>query len=116
MPRFLFSVHHDYSKPLFDNDEEFHAMMAATGVFNSKLRAAGELVFAGGLAEPVSASTVDGRGERPLMTDGPFLEGKEAIGGFWIVELPSREVALERAAEGSAACRAVVEVRQFHDA
>lgn len=114
MAKFLLSVHHDYTKPLFDNQDDVDAMMAATGAFNVKLKAAGELVFAGGLEEPLSAAVVDGRRDKPLVTDGPFLEGKEAIGGFWILELPSLEVALDRAAEGSAACRGPVEVRPFH--
>ncbi len=114
MAKFLLSVHHDYTVPLFDDPAEEAAMMAATGEFSSRLKAAGEYVFAHGLEAPSSAKLVDGRGATTMITDGPFLESKEVIGGFWIVELPSLDLALQRAAEGSAACRAVVEVRPFH--
>lgn len=114
MPKFLLSVHHDYTKPLFDDPAEQGAMTAATGEFNVKLKAAGEYVFAHGLEAPSAAKVVDGRRGKAIVTDGPYLESKEAIGGFWILELPNLEAALARAAEGSAACRGLVEVRPFH--
>jgi hypothetical protein len=56
---------------------------------------------------------VDGQGETPLMTDGPYAETKEVIAGFWVVDAPNREVALQLAAEGSKACGGEVEVRAF---
>ena len=58
-----------------------------------------------------TATVVDGQGETPVMTDGPYLETKELIGGFWVIEAPDLDVALELAAEGSKACRGKVEVR-----
>ena len=47
------------------------------------------------------------------MTDGPYLETKELIGGFWVIEAPNLDVALQLAAEGSKACGGKVEVRPF---
>jgi hypothetical protein len=85
--------------------------MAATGVFNQQLVAEGHWVFAGGLAAPSSATVIDNRGEETLFTDGPFLESKEYLAGFWIMEAADLDVALELAAEGSKACNRKVEVR-----
>ncbi len=77
------------------------------------VREAGKWVFAGGL-EPIEATTgVDGRGESPVITDGPFSESKEYLGGFWIIEAADLDEALDWAARGSKACRAKVEVRPF---
>ena len=53
------------------------------------------------------------QGGTPVLTDGPYLETKEALGGFWIIEAPDLDVALALAAEGSKACRGKVEVRPF---
>ena len=87
--------------------------MAAIGAFNDRLRAQGYWVFANGLAEPSAATVVDGRGAEPLFTDGPFLESKEFLAGFWIIEAPHLDVALELAAEGSKVCNRKVELRPF---
>ena len=89
------------------------AAFSATGAFNAKLRAAGNWVFAGGLQPASTATVVDGQGESPVMTDGPYLETKEVLGGFWVIDAPDLDVALRLAAEGSKACRGKVEVRPF---
>lgn len=81
--------------------------------FNDRLRAEGRFVFAGGLEAPGSATVVDSRGGEAILTDGPFLESKEFLVGFWIIEAPDLDVALTLAAEGSKACNAKVEVRPF---
>ena len=86
---------------------------AAIDVFNDRLKADGYWVFAGGLEPVAQAAVVDGQGERPVVTDGPYLESKEVIGGFWVIDAPDRDVALRLAAEGSKACRGRVEVRPF---
>jgi hypothetical protein len=85
----------------------------AVDAFNDRLRAEGHWVFAGGLASPSMATVVDNRGGEALLTDGPLLESKEHIIGFWIVEAPNLDVALKLAAGGSKACNAKVEVRPF---
>jgi hypothetical protein len=87
--------------------------MAAIDVFNDRLKAEGHWVFAGGLAAPSSATVIDNRGEEAMFTDGPFLESKEYLAGFWIVEAADLDVALKLAAEGSKACKRKIEVRPF---
>ena len=86
---------------------------AAINVFDDRLKAGGYWVFAGGLAAPSSATVIDNRGEEALFTDGPFLESKEFLAGFWIIEAADLDVALKLAAEGSKACNRKVEVRPF---
>jgi hypothetical protein len=85
--------------------------MAAIDVFNDALIAEGHWVFAGGLASPSSATVIDNRGEEAMLTDGPFVESKEFLAGFWIMEAPDLDVALKLAAKGSKACNRKVEVR-----
>jgi hypothetical protein len=85
--------------------------MAAIDVFNEQLRADGHWVFAGGLAAPSTATVVDGRDGEPVFTDGPYLESKEYIAGFWIIEAPHLDVALRLAALGSKHCNRRVELR-----
>jgi hypothetical protein len=86
---------------------------AAIDVFNDRLQAEGHWVFAGGLGAPSSATVIDNRGEEAMFTDGPFVETKEFLAGFWIIEAPDLDVALKLAAEGSKACNRKVEVRPF---
>jgi len=87
--------------------------MAAIDVFNDRLIADGHWVFAGGLAAPSSATVVDNRGGEPMFTDGPFVESKEYLAGFWVMEAADLDVALKLAADGSKACNRKVEVRPF---
>jgi hypothetical protein len=87
--------------------------MAAIDVFNEGLQAEGHWVFAGGLGAPSSATVVDNRGGEAMVTDGPFLESKEYLVGFWIIEAADLDVALKLAAEGSKACNRKLEVRPF---
>jgi hypothetical protein len=86
---------------------------AAIDVFNDRLRAEGHWVFAGGLGGPNTATVIDNRGAEALFTDGPFVESKEFLIGFWIIEAPDLDVALKLAAEGSRACNRKIEVRPF---
>ena len=87
--------------------------MAAINAFNDRIEAEGHWVFAGGLAAPSTATVIDNRGDEALFTDGPFLESKEYIAGFWIMQASDLDVALKLAAEGSKACNRRVEVRPF---
>ena len=86
---------------------------AAIDVFNEGLQAQGHWVFAGGLAGPGTATVIDNRGEAAVFTDGPFVESKEYLVGFWIIEAADLDVALKLAAEGSKACNRKIEVRPF---
>lgn len=83
----------------------------AIDAFNDKLRAGGHWVFAAGLADPTVSTVIDGRGDEPLFTDGPFVEAKEWAAGLWIIEAPDLDVALDLMAEGSKACNRRLEVR-----
>jgi hypothetical protein len=87
--------------------------MAAIDAFNDRLQAQGHWVFAGGLGAPDTATVIDNRGGAPLFSDGPFVESKEHLAGFWIIEAPDLDVALKLAAEGSKHCNRKVEVRPF---
>ena len=86
---------------------------AAIDVFNDRLEAEGHWVFAGGLAAPGSATVVDNRGGEAMFTDGPFVESKEYVVGFWIIDAPDLDVALRLAAQGSKHCNRRVELRPF---
>jgi hypothetical protein len=86
---------------------------AAIDVFNDRLKAEGHWVFAGGLGVPSTATVIDNRGEEAIVTDGPFVESKEYLAGFWIIEAADLDVALELATEGSRACNRRIEVRPF---
>lgn len=97
----------------YGSKEEMEEAFAATGAFNDQLRADGYWVFAGGLGPASTATVVDGEGETPVMTDGPYLEAKEVLAGFWVIDAPDLDVALELAAGASKACRGKVEVRPF---
>ena len=87
--------------------------MDAINAFNGRLRANGHWVFAGGLGAPLGLTVIDNRGAEPIVTDGPFVESKEYLAGFWIIEAPDLDVALRLAAEGSKHCNRKVEVRPF---
>ncbi len=105
--QYLLSVIHD--KAGDGTPEE----AAAIDVFNDRLQSEGSWVFAGGLTAPDVATVVDNRDDRGLLTDGPFLESKEFLAGFWIIEAPDLDAALELANAGSLACNRRVEVRPF---
>ena len=105
--QYLLSVIHDKLE-LAPSEE-----MATIDEFNDRLQADGHWVFAGGLGFPDTATVIDNRGGAPVMTDGPFVESKEYLAGFWIIEAPDLDVALKLAAEGSKACNRKIEVRPF---
>ncbi len=114
MTQYMLSVHDDANDPVLEG-EALQKVFAAVDVFNDKLQKDGVWVFAGGLQPAESATVVDGRGSEVLMVDGPFLETKEHLGGYWIIEVPDLDAALKYAAEGSKACAGKVEVRPFQD-
>ncbi len=97
----------------YGTKEAMEASMAAVDEFNKQLQADGYWVYAGGLEAPSTATVVDGQGDKPIITDGPYLEAKEHIGGFWVINAPDLDVALNLAAKASKACRGTVEVRPF---
>lgn len=119
MARYMLSVFGPAEREPFGEYGSREAMaqaLADTGAFNERLERGGHFVFADGLAEASTATTVDGRGERPIVTDGPYLESKEHLGGFWVIEAADLDEAIALAAEGSRACRNPVEMRPFNTA
>ncbi|WP_256795519.1 YciI family protein [Terrabacter sp. Ter38] len=105
--QYLVSVIDDGTGPETATEE------AAVDAFNDRLRSEGYWVFAGGLGSPSPATVVDNRGSEAVFTDGPFVESKEYLAGFWILEAPDLDVVLRLAAEGSRACNRKIEVRPF---
>jgi len=103
--QYLVSVIHD--RPDTATDDE----MAAITTYNQRLQAQGHWVFAAGLAAPATATVIDNRNGEPVLTDGPFVESKEFLAGFWILEAPDLDVAIGLATEGSKHCNRKVEVR-----
>ena len=114
MSQYLLSVHTVEGQEM-PSLEEMQPVFEAVDRFNQKLQAEEAWVFAGGLNPIESARTVDNTGAAPIISDGPFAESKEWLGGFWVIEAPDLDAALVWAAEGSKACAAKVEVRPFQD-
>jgi hypothetical protein len=112
--QYLVSVIDDGQAQAAGRDESAtSAEAAAIDVFNEQLQAQGHWVFAGGLGRPIAATVIDNRGETPIISDGPFLESKEFLAGFWVIEAPDLDVALRIAREASKACNRKIEVRPF---
>ena len=111
--KFIVAIHHpdDYN-PAVAEDKAMHNDIDA---LNEEMVAAGVRLFVGGLHSALNAKSLRASSEgKVLITDGPYLETKEHIGGFWVLETASMEEALEWGRKAVLACRAPVEVRQFH--
>ncbi len=113
MTQYLVAIHHadDYD-PSVAEDE---AMSRDIDALNDEMKAAGVRIFVGGLKPAGSARSLRVMpGGTVLVTDGPYIESKEHIGGFWVLEAADLEEALEWGRKAAIACRAPVEVRPFH--
>jgi hypothetical protein len=93
--------------------EVLDKVMVELGALAEEIRSAGQWVFSGALHQPPAATVVRVRGEDTLMTDGPYAEGNEHIGGFWIVDSPDLDAALGWASRISGATTLPTEVRPF---
>ncbi|MGH3830712.1 MAG: YciI family protein [Pseudonocardiaceae bacterium] len=114
MTLYLLSVHYvEGQQP--PAPEVMKELYKAVTAFNDDLKASGGWVFAGGLHTPDVSTVVQPRGEEILVTDGPFAESKEQLGGIWIIRAEDLDAALELAKRATLACRAPVEVRPFQD-
>jgi hypothetical protein len=114
MKQYMLSVHSvEGSAP--PPPETVQQMYRDVAAFNDEVRTAGAWVFAGGLHPPSTATVVRVQDGDTLMTDGPFAEGKEHIGGFWVIKAADLDAALAWAAKATQACAAPVEVRPFQD-
>jgi hypothetical protein len=115
MKQYLLSVHMVEGEDAYLSDEEMQQAFADVEAFNQKLQDQGAWVFAGGLHPADTATVVKVEDGRVVTTDGPFSEAKEHIGGFWVINAPDLDAALDWAAQGAAACQGPVEVRPFQD-
>lgn len=95
------------------SDEETTKMYADVGAVNEQLKQAGAWVFAGGLHDASTATVVREEGGDVLLIDGPYVETKEYIAGFWIIEATDLDAALAWARKATVACARPVEVRPF---
>lgn len=114
MSQYLMSVYYE------EGDEEptpevIQEMYADVDAFNKKMEAAGVWVFGGGLEMPDQAKVVSSGNDGVVVTDGPFPEAKEQIGGFWVIEAENLDAALDWARGATVACRGPVEVRPFQN-
>jgi hypothetical protein len=114
MTQYLLSVHIDESAEP-PPPEVMEKAYKDVDAVNQQLKDAGAWVFAGGLHPSSTATTVRVRGGEVVTTDGPFAETKEQLGGFWVLDLPDLDAALEWARRCTVACLAPVEVRPFQD-
>ena len=114
MKQYLLSVHHTGDFPM-PEPEVMQQMFAQVEAFNEQLRQSGAWVFAGGLHPKESATTIRYKEGQTLVTDGPYAETKEQLGGFWVVQAEDLDAALELARQGAVACQGDVEVRPFQD-
>jgi hypothetical protein len=96
--------------------EVLEPVMRDLHALNAEIKAAGGWVFAGGLHEPSTATVVRVRDREVLTTDGPYVESKEHVGGFWIVRAPDLDTALGWARKAARATTLPIEVRPFQDA
>jgi hypothetical protein len=111
MTQYLVAIHHPDN---YDPSVEDEAMSRDIDVLNEEMVAAGVRIFVGGLSPASSARSLRARPDgKVLITDGPYLETNEHIGGFWVLEAASLDDALAWGRKAVVACRAPVEVRPF---
>lgn len=111
MPQYLVAVQHPEN---YDASLEGEAMMRDISALNEEMEAAGARLFAGGLESVSHAKSLRNQPDGKVSTtDGPYLEAKEYIGGFWILECADMEEALAWGRKAVVACRVPVEVRAF---
>jgi hypothetical protein len=111
MPQYLVAIHHPDN---YDPSTEDEAMVRAIDLLNDEMAAAGARFFAGGLQSVSHAKSLRKQpGGEVLITDGPYIEAKEHIGGFWILDAANMDDAVAWGRKAVAACRASVEVREF---
>ncbi|MGD9955275.1 MAG: YciI family protein [Candidatus Nanopelagicales bacterium] len=113
MTEYLLAVHGSDDQANYANEEDMQAAFAAVAAFNEELQASGAWVFAGGLMPKDTAFVARPSADGVVRTDGPFLESKEHLGGFWVINVADEQTAFEWAAKGAVACAQPVEVRPF---
>ena len=115
MKQYLVSVYHPEASEHQPPPETMEKIFRDVDALNDEIRAAGAWVFAGGLHPSSTATVVRLHDGEVLTTDGPFAEGKEHIGGFWVIKAPDLDSALEWGRKAARACIVPIEVRPFQD-
>ena len=111
MAQYLLSVWHDDEYTIDFSGEDIQRVVAQVDELNTELQEKGAWVFAGGLHPASSATVLKRSGGEISMTDGPYAESKEQMGGFWIIEAHDLDAALEWGRKATTACEGPVEVR-----
>ncbi|MBS1704503.1 MAG: hypothetical protein JST40_01405 [Armatimonadetes bacterium] len=113
MPQFLVAIHHpDDFDPAVSEDAQTHADIDA---LNEEMIEKGIRLYANGLYAPQTAKSLRANPDGTVaVSDGPYLQTKEHVGGFWILEAKDMDEALEWGRKAVLACRTPVEVRQLH--
>lgn len=114
MQHYLLAVRFDESAPPLSG-EELREQFARTDAVTAEMRSAGSWVFVGGLRGSHATTVVHPGDGTTTMTDGPFAETKEQLGGFWVVRCADLDEALAWAGKCAVACRCPIEVRLFDD-
>jgi hypothetical protein len=114
MPQYLLSVWHDDEYEVDFSTPEAQRLAGQVGAFNVELERADAWVFGAGL-QPASSATVIRPGTPTSMTDGPYAETKEQMGGFWVIEAANLDAALDWARRAANACEGAVELRPMQD-
>jgi hypothetical protein len=115
MKKYLLAVQYDESTPA-PSEEDFRAQMARTDQVTEEMKSAGCWVFVGGLLSSHASTVVSASDGKITMTDGPFAETKEQLGGFWVIQCDDLDQALSWAEKCTVACGSPIEVRPFEDA
>jgi hypothetical protein len=113
MKQYLLSVYHP--EDWVPEPDVMNQIYKDVDTLNKEMMDTGTWVFGGGLHPSSTATTVRLQGDDVLTTDGPFAEGKEHVGGFWVIKAPDLDAALEWGRKATRACRVPIEVRPFQD-
>ncbi len=113
MTQYLISVWHDDDYEVDFSPPEIQRLVGQVDAFNKTLESAGAWVFGGGLLPAKTATAIRWSNGEASVTDGPYAESKEQIGGFWVIEAADPDTALAWGRKAAAACEGAVEVRPF---
>jgi hypothetical protein len=115
MKQYMLSVYHAEGSEYAPSPEAMEEIFRDVDALNGELRSKGAWVFAGGLHPSSTATVVRAEGDEILTTDGPYVEGKEHVGGFWVIKAEDLDEALEWGRKATRACQAAIEVRPLQE-
>jgi hypothetical protein len=115
MKQYLLSVYHPENEAEAPPPDQMEQISRDVDALNGEMQAAGAWVFGGGLHSSTTATVLRVKDDEVLTTDGPFAEGKEHVGGFWVIKAPDLDAALDWGRKATRACQVPIEVRPFQD-